>query len=447
VRHVLASAPLLGVAVLAACNPTPSATIQLTTGGETDTFTRPPAPTTLRVDAVDAQGNVTNLATASLPTDRIDLGTHDQTDVATLEVTGTDANGNRLVFGASVPLEYGALDGLTLPLFVQRTGELARMPGPLSDARQAPVLSQVQGQYLFVGGGSDPSLATTTQLYDFSQFQPLSAPPSLPRAPWSVAFVGTVAMLVDANGGSYFDLSQNASHDIPPPAGGSFAEIAGGQTVVADDGTTYVVGATRSTGTPTDAVLVIDPSDTSNGTYPVGNLSWAKLTAPRLGASAAWVKGRGLVVAGGSTTAAGAELLAEKTTSGSALPYLPDPSVGSGAIALDQQHVLLAGGLTPDMKDAGVRAIDLGCASMCAPMAWSALPVPVGAAQVFAIDPADAFMVGSEPSGPSHAYRLTSTSATEIPFKVPRRNARAAVSPVGSIVVVGGANEIESFWP
>lgn len=443
----LRRAPLLGVAALAACGQTPSATIQLTTGGETDTFTRAPAPTKLSVDAVDSQGNVTNLATASLPTDTIDLGTHNETDTVTLEVTGTDDNGNRLVFGASVPLQYGALDGLTLPLFVQRTGELARLPGALADARPAPVLSQLQGQYLFVGGGSDASLAKTTQIYDFSQFQPLTSPPSLPRVPLSLAFIGPVAMAFDASGGSYFDFSQNTSQDIPALAGGQFADVAGGQTIVADDGTTYIVGATRTTQPPTDKVLVIDPSDTSNSNYPVGNLSWAQLTAPRLGASATWVTGRGLVVAGGSATAKGVELLAEKTPTGSALPYPSDPSVGSGAIALDQQHVLLAGGLTPDMKDAGVREIDLGCTSSCAAMTWSALPVAVGAAQVFSIDPANAFMVGSEPSGTSHAYRLTSTAATEVPFKVPRQNARAIVSPVGSIVVVGGATEIESFWP
>jgi hypothetical protein len=91
---------------------------------------------------------------------------------------------------------------------------------------------------------------------------------------------------------------------------------------------------------------------------------------------------------------------------------------------------------------------------MCTPATWSALKVAVGAAQVFTIDAANAFMIGSEASmggaasGTSHAYRLTSTTATEVPFKVPRQNARAALSPVGSIVVVGGgAAEIESFTP
>ena len=39
------------------------------------------------------------------------------------------------------------------------------------------------------------------------------------------------------------------------------------------------------------------------------------------------------------------------------------------------------------------------------------------------------------------------TSATEVPTRTPHKNATAVWSPVGSVVLFGGANSIESFVP
>jgi hypothetical protein len=430
---------LVSTAAAVACSSTSNGTLQIVTGGETDTFTRAPAPVSLRVDEIDSSGSLKTLATASLPTDNIDLGSSDVTTIAALRVSGLDANGNRLVFGQSLPIELGALDGVTLPLFVQRTGELARMPNPLSDARPSPVLSLAAGRYLFVAGGSDSALAKTSQLYDFASLSPLSSPPGLPRAPLSVAFVGTLGWLIDGDGASLADLSSNTYNDVDPPAGGTFSEIAGGGTVVVpSDGSQYIVGATRTTGAPTDKVLALDPS---------GNPSWITLSAPRLGAAAAWVEGRGLVVAGGSATAAGVELVATKATTGTALAFLPDSSSGAGAIALDSQHVLLAGGVLAGGKDAGARAVDAGCGSACAPAVWTSLPVAITSAHAFAFDAATGLVVGSDASGKTHVYRLTTAAATEMPTKVTHTGAGAVVSPLGTIVLFGGAAEIESFTP
>jgi hypothetical protein len=384
-----------------------------------------------------------------LPATNVDLGKHDENAVAAIAVSGVDAMDQPLVFGSTIPLQYGSLEGATIPIFVQRTGELARLPHALSDSRQAPVLSQFQGRYLFVGAGSDASIAKTTQLYDFLTFAPLPAPPSLPRVPQSIAFVGTVALLVDDQGGTYFDFSTNASVAAPvPPGPFSFAAVAGGATVIADDGSEYVVGATRSTGPATAAVLVVDPTNTRNAQYVTGNLTWASLSVPRLGAAAAWVVGRGLVVTGGDATAAGVEIIVPPPSSAnSALPYPPDASVGTGATALPGgQKVLLAGGVTASGQDVGVRAIDLSCATYCTTM-WPPLPIAIGAAQAFALDATTAIVVGSEGSGPTHVFRLTSSSVRELPTRIPHRNARASLTPLGTLAIVGGAGEIESFTP
>lgn len=412
--------------------------LDIVTGDETDTFSRAPAPVELRVDSVDSSGNKSTLATLHLPATTIDLGSRDQSTVATLQVTGTDSDNNRVVYGQSIPLQFGALDGLTVPIFVQRTGELAGMPGPLSDARPEPELAVFAGRYLFVGGGSDATLATATQLYDFAAFAPLVAPPLLPRVPRSVAFVGVVALLIDDAGASSFDFSQNTSSDATAPAGGSFGDVAGGATVFASDGSQYVVGATRTTGAPTSAVLAFD----ANGTP-----SWASLTEPRLGAAATWVQGRGLVVAGGSASGAGVEIVGPGAAMGYTLDYPADASTASGAATLDSGHVLLAGGTTLAGDSAGVRAIDLMCAQ-CAPTPWGALPVTLSPAQVFASDASDALIVGDDSAGTTHVFRATPTGpAQEVGTRVPHTGARAIVSPVGSVVLFGGASEIESFVP
>jgi hypothetical protein len=439
------------------CSNSDSATIQLVTGGETDTFTQPPAPVTLLVQSVDSSNNKTTLAQQPLPATSVDLGTQSEANQATLTVAGLDAAGGTLVYGQSLYLDFGALVSETVPIFVQRVDEAARLPGTL-DARTGPVLSTMQGEYVLVVGGNEPSLAATSQLYDYAQLQPLASPPVMPVVPVSAAVVGTVAMLFDGTENAYyFDFSDNAEAQVPALAGGSlgftFADVAGGQTIVANDGTTYVVGATRTVGTPTAAVLEINPSDTSNSNYVTGNLSWLSLSAPRFGAAAVWVDGKGIVVAGGSPTAPGVEILSPSSaaTTGSALSYPIDPTVGAGAATTDDANtVVLAGGLTPTGADPGTRAINLSCPPNCTTTPWASLPIPLGSSGTFAVgDPAHVLVVGNElASGLTHVFLTGSDgSASEIPTKVAHTNARAVITPVGSVLIVGGNAQVESVLP
>jgi hypothetical protein len=430
--------PVTSLLALAACSASSSGTLRIVTGEETDTFSRPPAPVKLLVDSVDGAGNKRTLATVALPTSSVDLGAIATNAVGTIQVTGTGADGGELVSGQSLPIAFGALDGVTIPIFVQRTGELARMPKPLSDARPTPTLALFGGRFLFVGAGGEPSLAHTTQLYDFAFLAPVIGPPSLPRVPKSVAFVQMVGWLIDDGGATQYDFSANTSSDAAAPAGGSYGDVAGGATVSASDGSQYVVGATRTTGMPTATVLAFDPN---------GIPSWRFLAAARLGAAATWVDGRGLVVAGGSESAAGVEVLGIGASTGSALAYPADASTGAGASTLDAQHILLAAGVTTGGHDAGVRIIDLGCGARCSPTPWATLPATLSSAQAFANNSGNVLVVGSDMTGASHVYRLTPTSATEVPTKVPHTGASALVSPVGSVVLFGGAPEIESFVP
>jgi len=447
---------------LAACSTQDAATIKLVTGEETDTFTQPPAPTTLRVDSVapldDGGSQTTTLATVNLPATSIDLGQQDESTVAAFAVSGFDGQGNIVLQGSSLPLAFSSIAGATIPVFVQRTGQFARLPlpMPLADTRQMPLLSIVQGETLFVAGGADPSLSLATELYDFTSLAAAPSPPTLTEAPASIALDGTVAWLIGSDAGTYFDLSDSYIGNITLPAGGgAFGDIAGGSTVIDDTGAEYVVGATRTSGAPSRWILKVDPNDATNANYQFGNATWIELVAGRLGASAAWVSGRGLVVAGGSTTAAGAEIIAAGSAASLALQVPPDGSVGSGAVALDGNRVLIAGGLLAG-ADAGVRVIDLSCSTpTCAPAPYSpGLPRAIASAQAFLLGGSTVVVVGSEPAAPpsttaglTHAYVVTSSQTLEVPTKVPHMNARAVASPLGGLVLFGGAGEIESFVP
>ena len=413
----------------------PQGTLAIVLGGETDALSRDPAVTALQIDAIDEKGFPSSLGHAQLPAATIDLGDLPQDRVAIVRVTGTDKDGLTRVRGASPPVQLGGLDGSTLSIFVQRTGELARFPAPLSDGREAPLIAPLQGRYIFVAGGD-----TTSQIYDLSVYSAVPTPPKLTRTPKSLAVAGTLALVVDDQGATWFDLSSSATSDAAAPQGGSFAEVAGGASVRASDGTIYVVGATRLTGDASARVLRVDPG---------GTLSFVTLSAPRLGAAAGWMPGRGLVVAGGNASAPGAEIVGPGATSGIALPYPSDQVTGAGLSPLDDTHLVLTGGLDSKSGDGGLRTLDVTCATACAIVPWPAtLPTPLTRAQAFPIDVSDVLVVGDDAAGNTHVVHVNQLQSAEVALRAPRRNARAMSLSTGAIVVVGGgAGVIESYVP
>jgi hypothetical protein len=464
---------------LLACSSTDSGSLQITFGEETNVFTEAPAPTTLTVYAIDSSNNATTLGTGPVSTSDIDLGDQDESSAASIMVLGTTASGTDVVAGTTLGLEYGALSGGTLPVFVQRTNEWARPPNPPSDARQSPTLAVVSGEFLFIGGGTNGNGAgdaggplTSIDLYDFAALGPVANAPTMPFAPESMPVVGTVALLLAHGAAAYYDFSQDITAVVQPLAsanGFTFDDVAGGQVLYDYDNTSgtldavFVVGATRAQGTPTQAVLEIDATDTSNSNYPSGNLHWFALTTPRLGAAAAWT-GTALVVVGGNASSSGygAEQLVPSANNASfqALEQFPfDPSSGEGGAALSTGSVLVAGGITPTGQDAGVRLYDLTCTTPSSGgmvpciTPWATLPVALTGASTFVLGSTltvPAVVIGNEPdSGLTHTFLLTETSATPLATKVPHYNAAAIQSPLGfgSVVLYGGANEIESLFP
>lgn len=422
-------------ATLSACSGTPTATLTLTTGDETDAFSRAPAPTTLVVESVDLDGNAVELARASLPTDEISLGDKGRTDIGAIRVRATDAAGNVLLKGESLYLQFGALEDASLEVFVQRVGELARLPRSVG-AVEAPLLGTAVARYVVAATG------TKLSLFDMLLLRPLSGLPALPRPAKSLVTFGTAAIVIDEQGASTMDLTTGSFSDLPAPAGGTFAEIAGGATVTASDGSAYVVGGTRATGGPSQRVLVITKE---------GGTSFASLSAPREGACATWVEGRGLVVAGGGggdATTAGAELIPVGQAQGTKFSYPPDAVKRCGASTLDASHVLVAGGVGSTADVAGsapARVLDLACSSDCKAVVWPGA-LPLVRAEAFTLAPNAALLAGDDGAGASRVFRVSDTEIREVALKAPRRGARLVALPVpGTAGIVGGNAPIEQY--
>lgn len=417
------SLPVALLALAAACGKKPEGTITLVTGDETDVFSRAPAPTSLVTEKINyADGAKTEIARTALPTDSVDLGDRGRTEISAIAVTGIDATGASVVRGQTLFVQWGALEGVALELFVQRTGELARMPrGPAAfDATQAVIYA---GRFVLGVNG------TSSLLYDLLALD-TSTSVALPRAAKSVLSVDTTALFIDDNGASTADLSTGATGTLDQPAGGTFAEVAGGALVGAPDGTQYIVGATRANGGPSARVLVVS-SD--------GNASFAALTTPREGACATYVEGRGLVVYGGDAAAAGAELLTAGATLAAPLPLPTDAVKGCAAAALDSSHLAVVGGASGP-----VRVFDLACTTACAAVSW-ADSLPLLRADAATLAPDAALVLGDDAAGASHLYRASATGLREIALKVPRRGARLVTTPTDAFVVVGGAAGIEQY--
>ena len=422
----------LAVVALVACSSTPTATFTLTTGEEADALTRSPAPTTLIVQALDADGNAHELARTALPTDELSLGDKSRTDVGALRVLAVDATGKTLLRGETLYVQFGALENSPLDVFLQRTGELARMPGS-TVALDAPRLGLSVARYIVAASG------TSIALYDLLRLGAVAGIAALPRPARSLVVFGTAAVVVDEAGATTVDLSTNGASELVAPAGGTFAEIAGGTTVNVPDGSAYVVGGTRATGGPSSRVLVFGKD---------GTLGFATLAVPREGACASWVEGRGLVIIGGNATDAGIELLAPGATQSAKLAYAPDGVKGCGATSLDASHVLVAGGVGSPADVGGAapaRVIDLACAAACVPAVWPGA-MPLVRAESFSLAQGAVLVAGDDATGASRVFRATAQGSTEISVKAARRNARLIGLPVaGTAAIVGGSAPIEQY--
>jgi hypothetical protein len=284
----------------------------------------------------------------------------------------------------------------------------------------------------------------------------------------------------------------------PPTCG--WDSVAGGATVVGANAESFIVGGTRPAN-PTNCVVRVGEAETiADAGFFGAPVAEGTFSAMRTGAAAAWSSTRGLVIAGGNQRSNDLPVEYFGTDPASDAGMLPAPShpgyligdlaKGSGAAVVSAGGTLVvAGGTLPDGGVAGVRAFDLTCSDGCdsevgvdagseagadagadanddeaevdasgdADEEGGAIAsVDLGSAQGFAVTPSSALFVGAagaRAGGETRAF-LVSTSGTSVkgvkgvPLRLStRKDTTAVVSPVGSVVVIGGDTTMESFVP
>jgi hypothetical protein len=453
-----------------------AATIAVTTGGETDTLTEDPAVTSVAINAVDESGNSVMLGQGTLPaTTSIDLGSQSQEEVVSIQLTGTSSTGP-VVFGATPFAELGALSGLTIPLFIQRKGQLARMPGALPDGRAAPLLA-VTDRAVYVVGGTisgtqgDPPIAAYDLLL-LNQLQDTWAPP---QTATSFALVqlaqedadGDLALgvFIDAKSASVIGLATQTlecSDDptISPTACTktgtiTWSDVAGGATVMDLDSiaqglppAAYVIGAS-SPASASSTIAALPPT-----IFGGGGVMQMGSTSLRQGAAVAWAPNRGVFIYGGTGDSkyTGAEDLSSSLALTS-LGYPADPAAGLAAVAFDANTMLIAGNAAGSSDALVPYLVDLTCTSMCALVPWGMpLPYALSSPSLFSIGTSTSpafIIVGDDATGATHVFELTASAAPqEILLKIARQGARAIQTQTGAIVIVGGGSPTpESFVP
>jgi hypothetical protein len=442
---------LLGCSVLGcSSDDVPPGQLTLLVGQETDAWTTDPPATTVQVDQVQA-GVHTTLANVPAPLTTLTLGTTGPENAAvSFEATAVDAQGDTVLHGVSPSLTVQGFAGSAFYVFLGRSG-FSRPFGATQYEHHHPLLTVWPQAFLLISGGdtagSDPTLL---DVYDVSVGTLVADAPSLPQAGTSSATAGDSVLLLGDAGGVWFDLIASTYSAAVPPAGLTFAELIGGQTLIAADGTQYMVGATRSAGTPSDKVLQVDPD---------GTLTALALSEPRFGAAAALVEGS-LVVIGGSAAGAGGEVLAPGAAAFTPLSLPADATQGAGLAELTPTSAVLAGGSDPTTNAAeGTRTIDLSCTDSCLATEVSALDLMLPAARAFPLAANRVLVVGEAGDGETHAFSLDVSGASPVSaeqaFRERRSGAAAAQVANGQVAVVGGddptsgasVSSVELFFP
>lgn len=413
-------------------------------------FDLEPRIVSVEIKATSAEEDV-KIVTSAEPGGSFDLGEVPDSKILSFDVSGFAADGSVVARGRSLGVVIGALKDGTLPLFLERLGGWSRPLGALAAAHVEGSTGVLGERYLMVTGGSKAldangaADAKGVEFYDLLSQAPATSGNDLPRAARSLVMQGTRALVIDDAGATWVDFDgSELPYDVDPPAGMTFADVAGGAVIENAAGATYVVGATRAVGA-TDKVLVVGTD---------GLLSVVTLTAPRVGAAAAYAT-EGLVVAGGSADADGVEFMPDGKPS-APLPYPKDPTEGAALVVAPLDKMILAGGRIAGAPG-DTREIDLRCISGCIYKVFSEAPVASIAtrARAFAVTNG-AVLVGDDVDGVTRSFRLTLApqAAIELPLREPRKGASVVAAPNGTLAILGGelvsggpATSVEQLFP
>lgn len=415
----------------------PTIDVAVTVGQESDVFS---GIETVEIVGLDADGGEVVRGSAA-PGGEVDLGEVPTDTLLTFEVRAE--GGGAVVRGRSLAVLAGGIDGDAIPLFAQRTGSFARPPGALVNAHVGGVAAVIAERWLLSTGGDlaisaegadvDPG---APEFYDLLAWGG-AASTNLPRRARSIVTRGSAALIVDEAGATWVDFDSGSTFDAEAPSGVVWSLVAGGATVDAPDGVSYVVGGTRSRDRygdfPVDDVLRVGST---------GELSAAKLAAGRVGAAATWVDDVGLVVVGGTGDAAGVEVLGSGEATARPLPFATDRVEGAAVVPTGERSVVRVGGAFPESgASAPVVVLDLGCVEDCAPqIVLEAGRLPALRRTRAFSTPSGVITLGDDESGELRVFLvpLDGTAPTEAPLREPRRGAAVTAAPNGTLAILGG---------
>ena len=227
---------------LSACAADPEVvTIDITTGHETDAFSRDPTVTKVDIFARQPGGNAVASASTS-PGGGFDLGEVDMNALLQFDVTGLDGTGAVQVRGRSLSVVPAAVQVGVLPVFAQRINEWARPPSHMPHTHTGGVAGVIGERYLLLAGGTALDGEGNQPTSEAAYYDLLSLGPAtgltLPRVPESmvIGVGGSTVLLLASQGATWLDYDQSSSSEAVLPSGlGSFADVAGGQTIVGGD--------------------------------------------------------------------------------------------------------------------------------------------------------------------------------------------------------------------
>jgi hypothetical protein len=452
IERVLAAGGLAGLLSLLGCTSNVDATpgsLAVLTGQETDTWTLDPTPSRAVLELVGA--NRTTLATATPPVTEISLGVGDPPEAsASFELTAFDTNDQAVIRGTSVPYSIVTFESAFPSLFAARTGGFSRAPGNLVFGYRHPLAEIVSHAYLLVAGGEPTdSAGVAIDVYDMANWVVAPKQSWLPRAPKSWAVAGSSLLVIDDAGAIWVDLPTGTSSAATLPSGLDFADLVGGDVILGAKDERYIIGATRTSGAPSDRALRLDTD---------GTLRALTLNTPRLGAAAANIDGQ-IVIVGGSDTGAGGEVLNADQTAFKELPFAADATVGAALAKLTTDTAILVGGTDPSSgARSPIRTLDLTCTDSCSATPLAKLDFDYDRARAFYLSDNRLLVAGESSDGQSHAFTLDKTigfELTEQALRNPRTEASFVKAPNGQLGFVGGDNladgspitNLELFFP
>jgi len=475
VRRLFPSLLLL----LPACSNTPAAiSIDITAGQETTAFSEAPAVTTVAVTITSLDGSI-NTTLNPAPGQAFDFGDgFDNTEQISISVAGTNSSSTQPILGGQ------SLSGLLLSsieggitVFAQRKYQWSRPWGGLAASHVDGVATVVEERFLSLSGGhaatgDTTSTATNVDTYDlFGLTGDATTPPLFSGAqtivpiPVSSNNTDTQALFLSDSGPQLYDYTlgsadtTNAALDLPAGVT-AWSDVTGGAVLSDGSGRAFVVGATRSSGA-TDVVLDIEVD--SNGDVVLTNFP---LNAKRAGAAAAYIAGVGLVVAGGSATGGGVEVLSP-TGAGFVLQggYLPINVTGAGVVTDGATNgVWLLGGVDAMGNPAPTLHLPLSsCGAGCMPDTPNTalqLPNALVGVSAYMLTNGSLLAVGNEPGGGFTRSFIVDVGVgvqmpvTEALLKEPRKGAAVIPAPNATLALLGGehadgtpALSVELFLP